>query len=215
MTERAALSPSETQAIELLPWYVNGTLEGDEREQVRRELRSSLTCRLEYERLCRMRDLMRQDDAEHAAADRGFERLMTRIKRDQSAPSGSATAPLVPRRWQPLAAAAALVALAIGVAWWGSQDPAISPATYTTLTANEPGAAEAPRLRLVFATGVPEETRRAILAELGLTLAAPPAADGMYTLALPKDADAQLIAAELRADPRVAFVTTPPAREGP
>jgi hypothetical protein len=205
MTECASLSQSETQALELLPWYVNGTLEGDEREQVRRELRSSLTCRLEYERLCRMRDLMQQDDAEHAAADRGFERLMTRIRRDQSAPA----------RWQPLAAAAALGALAFSIAWWGSQDPATAPATYTTLTTSERDAAEAPLLRVVFASGVPEETRRVIVAELGLELAAPPAADGMYTFVIPQDSDAQLIAAELRADPRVAFVTTPPAREGP
>jgi hypothetical protein len=216
MTEHAALSRSEAQALELLPWYVNGTLEGEEREQVRRELRSSLTCRLEYERLCRMRDLMREDDPEHAAAGRALERLMARIQRDRPASrSRNAAVWLRSARWQPLAAAAALVTLAAGMAWWWSENRAIAPATYTTLTTNEPGDAGTPLLRLVFATGVPEEARRAIIAELGLELAAPPAADGMYTFAVPKDADAQLIAAELRADPRVAFVTTPPAREGP
>jgi len=215
MTERAALSPSESQALELLPWYVNGTLTGDEREQVRRELRSSLTCRLEYERLCRMQDLMRRDDPEHAAADRAFERLTARIQGSRQTPGTHTVARLVPARWLPFVAAAALLPFAFGIVWWAGQDPEVAPATYTTLTTTEAGEAEAPLLRLVFATSVPEETRRAIIADLGLELAAPPAADGMYTFAVPKGRDAQLIAAQLRADPRIAFVTTPPAREGP
>jgi hypothetical protein len=210
MIERTGLSRSERQAMELLPWYVNGTLAGEEHEQVRRELRSSLTCRLEYERLSRVRDLMQQDDAEHAATDRAFERLMARIESSGTRP-GAVAATL---RWIPLAQAAALLALAAGLAWWwGAQDPATAPGTFETLTTNTP--ADAPQLRVVFAAGVPEATRRDLLEAHGLTIAAPPTADGVYALALPPDADAQAIAGRLRADARVLLVTTPPPDEGP
>jgi hypothetical protein len=196
--------------MELLPWYVNGTLAGEEHEQVRRELRSSLTCRLEYERLCRVRDLMQQDDAEHAATDRAFERLMARIESSGARPGAAAAAV----RWMPLAQAAALLALAAGLAWWwGDQDPAPARGTFETLTTSEP--ADAPQLRVVFAAGVPEETRRALLEAHGLTIAAPPTADGVYALVLPPDADAQALVGRLRADARILLVTTPPADEGP
>jgi hypothetical protein len=210
MIERTALSRSERQAMELLPWYVNGTLAGEEHEQVRRELRSSLTCRLEYERLCRVRDLMQQDDAERAATDRAFERLMARIEASGADPRKAA----VPIRWLPIAQAAALLALAAGLAWWwGAQEPAPAPNTFETLTVDEPAAA--PKLRIVFAAGVPEETRRDLLEAHGLTLTAPPTADGVYELAMPQNSDARAIAEELRADARVFLVTTPPAGEGP
>ena len=66
----------ERRAFELLPWYVNGTLEDEERELVRTQVLSSLTCRKELERLRRLQDLMRHDDAESIATDRAFESLM-------------------------------------------------------------------------------------------------------------------------------------------
>ncbi len=201
------------EALELLPWYVNQTLEGEEREAVRRALRSSLTCRLEYERLCRLQTLMRQDSAEHVAANRAFERLMARIESDATANRDSAAAARL--RWLPVAQAAAVLALAAGIAWWWAGSPATGPGTYTTFTADEPAAAHSPQLRLVFAPEVPEETRREILAQHGLAMAAPLEADGIYRLSLPASADARAIADRLRADPRVAIVTLPPGNESP
>jgi hypothetical protein len=205
MTDDAA-SRSERRALELLPWYVNGTLDGAERDEVQRALRSSLTCRLEYERLGRLQAVMQGDDAEHAAADRGFERLMARIH--ASAPRREATGT---PRWRGLrfAQAAAVLALASSVAWWGLQRAGREPGAFETLTVEEPAASQAPQLRLVFARDLPEPARAALLAELGLTLAAPPTADGIYTLALPEGADARAMAERLRADPRIAFVATP------
>ena len=211
MTDEAALTASERTTLELLPWYVNGTLEGAEREQVRRELRSSLTCRLEYERLCRMQTLMQGDDAEQVAADRSFERLMARIQSD--APARAAATARLPR-WTSFAQAAAVVALVGSGAWWLSQGETTAPGTFTTLTSEAP-ASQAPQLRLVFAASVSESERQALLAKEGLTLVAPPTAEGIYTLALPEHTDARALAERLRADPRVAFVTTPPEGAGP
>jgi hypothetical protein len=210
MIDPAALSPSEREALELLPWYVNGTLAGEERERVRRELRSSLTCRLEHQRLCRMRALMQRDDAEHAATDRAFERLMARIEAGGAAPQADPAARRRAPRWLRLAEAAAVLACISGVAWWWSEGAASGPETFETLTSEQPT-----QLRVVFADGVAEEERRRMLAEFGLRMAAPPSPDGIYTLVLPPSADAREIAGRLRADSRIAFVTTPPTGDRP
>ena len=79
MTNTAGTGDLEQRALELLPWYANGTLEGEERELVARQVLASLTCRKELERLRRLHQLMQRDDAEAAATDREFERLMARI----------------------------------------------------------------------------------------------------------------------------------------
>jgi hypothetical protein len=210
MTDEAA-SHSERQALELLPWYVNGTLEGEEREQVRRELRSSLTCRLEYERLSRMQALMQGEDAERVATDRGFERLMARIHADGAKPAAAGFRPMP---WSRLAqAAAVVVVVSAAVAWW-NQDAATGPQTFRTLTTDAPAGSHA-ALRLVFRAGVSEDERRALLAELGLRAVAPPTADGIYTLAPPDHADARVLVERLRADSRVAIVTQPAEGAGP
>jgi hypothetical protein len=195
MTHDLPESAREREALELLPWYVNGTLGGAEREDVRRALRSSLTCRLEHDRLVRLQGLMRQDDAELAATDRGFERLMSRIHRR--------------RLWQgPALLQAAAVMLAVfGLAlWWGGTGPARQP--FETLTAPEPAS-----LRVVFAPEVAADARRELLAAHGLAITAPPTAEGVYTLALPAGANGRAIADALRADPRVVFASMPPANE--
>jgi hypothetical protein len=207
MTDDAALTASEREALELLPWYVNGTLEGEERERVRRELRSSLTCRLEYERLARMQGLMQGDDAEQAASDRGFERLMARINADGRARPAVARQPM---HWLPLAQAATLLVLVAGAAWWWREDAATGPGPYQTLTVEQPAASQTAQLRLVFKAEVTEAERRALFAELGLRMVGAPTADGIYTVALPDDANGREFFNRLGADPRVALVTTPP-----
>jgi hypothetical protein len=163
-----------------------------------------------------MRELMLEDDAEHAAADRGFERLMARIEASGASRRGDAAAQkAASARWLPVAQAAAVLALVGGGALWWSHDPLAERGQYETLTADDPSASRAPHLRLVFANGVPEESRREILDDLGLTLAAPPTAGGIYTITLPENADPRPIAEKLRADPRIILVTTPPAGEVP
>ena len=104
------LRSDERKALELLPWYVNGTLEGEERELVGRQVLSSLTCRKELERLRRLHELIQHDDAEAAATGRAFERLMARI--DASEASTPSRARRIGRQyaWTPFALAASLAA---------------------------------------------------------------------------------------------------------
>ena len=75
------LRSDERKTMELLPWYVNGTLEGEERELVGRQVLSSLTCRKELERLRRLQELIQRDDAEAAATGRAFERRPRHVPR--------------------------------------------------------------------------------------------------------------------------------------
>jgi hypothetical protein len=201
MTDDARESARDLRTLELLPWYVNGTLAGEEREAVRRALRSSLTCRLEHARLNRLQTLMQQDDAEHAATDRAFERLMSRIHRRRRWQG--------PRFWQ----AAAALLVACGLALWWSLDRRSEPQVFETLTTSDQAAAGAARLRVVFVSGVPEAVHRELLAAHGLEVTAPPTPEGVYTLVVPAGADARAISNALRADPRVAFATMPPANE--
>lgn len=201
MTDAAPESVHELRALQLLPWYVNGTLAGKEREAIGRMLRSSLTCRLEYTRLKRLQELMQQDDPEQAATDRGFERLMSRIQRQ--------------RRWQGLTLwhAAAAVFVAFGLALWWGLEPRSDSQDFKTLTAPENTAGGAMVLRVVFISVVPEDARRELLATHGLELTAPPTPDGVYTVAVPAGADARAISDALRTDARVEFASTPPASE--
>ena len=86
MTSKGMSGDLEQRALELLPWYVNGTLEGEERELVGRQVLASLTCRKEFERLRRLQQLIQRDDPEAAVTDREFERLMARIHASDAPP---------------------------------------------------------------------------------------------------------------------------------
>jgi hypothetical protein len=205
----------EQKALELLPWYVNGTLEGDERELVSRQVLASLTCRKELERLRRLHQLMQRDDAEAVATDREFDRLMARIRANEASPRSAPTTGRLWFPWMPYALAASVAASVSALLWWGTLMPSAPPHTYATLTNPAPADAAAVRLRVLFAPGVPASEQRELFASHGLTALGPPAADGVVTLAFPEDADRTAIVAALKQDPRIQFVTSPPGTDGP
>ena len=198
----------ERKALELMPWYVNGTLEGEDRELVRSQVLASLTCRKELERLRRLQELMKHDDAEAVATDRAFESLMARIRASEAAAGSPAG------RSVQLAIAASLVAAATTLAWWWVATPVTAPAPYETLTTTQPAGAPV-RLRVVFEPGVGELERQAVFARHRLTPVAPPTAEGVYTLGFPDDADQAAIVAALREDSRIRLVTSPPLTGAP
>lgn len=95
-------------AAALLPWFANGTLQGEERDRVERHVRACLPCRAELAEQTRLRTLVQRQPVVHLSADAGFERLRGRLDRPSTRRTGS------PRRavW----ALAAAVAIA-GVGW--------------------------------------------------------------------------------------------------
>ncbi len=213
MTTHEQLRSAERQAYELLPWYVNDTLGGEERELIRRQLLISLTCRKEFERLRRLQQAMQRDDAESVATERAFERLMARI--DASAAPRSMRGGNL--RWvtsAPYVAQAALLLIFVsGLVWWWFPAPSTAPQSYGTLSTSQPADQGITRLRVVFAPDASELARRELLAEHRLTLVGEPTSSGVYTLVLAESADVRSVVAALKADSRVEFVSTPAAAE--
>ena len=145
MTSKGMSGDLEQRALELLPWYVNGTLEGEERELVGRQVLASLTCRKEFERLRRLQQLIQRDDPEAAATDREFERLMARIHASDAPPRLSSMR---------FGLAASMAAAVGALLWWGTLTPSAPPHTYETLTNPAPADPAVARLRVLFAPGV-------------------------------------------------------------
>ncbi len=214
MTRRESHDVLERRTLELLPWYVNGTLEGDERELVRRQVLTSLTCRRELDRLRRLQELIRHDDAEAVATDRAFEHLMARIEASDMTPRGRPRGFGMQFSGMRLAVAAALVA-AVSSLWWWADAPDIAPATYDTMSLPQPADLRTATVRVVFAPEITESQRHEILASHGLKAVSPPTADGVVTLSFAAGADQAAIVAALRQDSRILLVTTPPEAGAP
>ena len=210
------LRSDERKALELLPWYVNGTLEGLERELVSRQVLTSLTCRKELERLRRLQQLIQSDDAEAAATGRAFERLMARIEESGTTDRPRATyARRNPTPARFAIAASLMTAVSALLSWWWYATPAMAPHVYETLTRSQPVDPGSMRVRVLFAPGVGESERQELLAQHGLAAVGPPTEDGIFTLAFAGDANPAAVVAALKADPRLRLVTTPAVPDGP
>ena len=208
-------SQRRAKALELLPWYVNRTLDGEERELVSRQVLASLSCRKELERLRKLHQLIQRDDAEAAATGRAFERLMARIAASEASPPSHARRAGRRFTWTPFALAASLTASVSALLWWGDAAPPATPRSYETMTSSQPADAMTTGLRIVFAPGVAESERLELLASHGLTIAGPPTDDGVVTLVFTEGTDRAAIVAALRKDPRITLVTSPPVSGSP
>lgn len=213
MTTGDQYRSAERRALELLPWYVNGTLVDGERELVRRELLSSLTCRKEFGRLRSLHQTMQRDDGETVATERAFERLMARIEDCAIERPERRQNLRRPVAWPYFAQAALLLGLVSGIVWWQFPAPPAETPTYGTLSEPEPVGAGVTRLRVVFAPGMSDAALREMLVEYRLTIIDGPTRDGLYTLMPVESADTRKIVEALKADPRVVFTSTPAAAE--
>jgi hypothetical protein len=209
------LRSDERQALELLPWYVNGSLEGEERELVSRQILASLTCRKEFGRLRALQDLIQREDPEAVATGRAFERLMARI--EASGESGRPRVASARRNHarNRFAIAASLAAAVSALLWWWLASPGMSPRVYETMTRSQPADPATLRLRVLFAPGVSETEQWELLARHGLTVVGSPTEDGIVTLKLARTSDLTAIVAALKRDRRISLVTTPPMTDGP
>lgn len=173
---------------ELLPWYANGTLEGDERLRVERHLAVCEPCRNE---MALLRDLGATAAAlvqatppvpdtlgqVHARID-AWERsrqppLAARIR---ARFQGLFTVSRMPRLVL-LGQSALIVALAVALVLSRAQGPEL-----TTLSGGERGAG--PRLTVIFEPAASEESIRQVLQTVDGTIVAGPSAAGVYTVAI-------------------------------
>jgi hypothetical protein len=211
------------QVGELLPWYVNGTLGGREREKVEDHLAGCPACQAE-ERACR-----RMAEASLAAAEASpsphpaqLGRLLDRIEADERAGGGRLAAlrsqfGAAPRPLRAaLLAQAAVIVLLAGLGAWRMRAPAAPPvtaapaaATYRTLSdpATEPArGGGGARLRLMFSPGATEREIRALLLGVHGEIVAGPSPMGAYTVEVPARGEpAGAVLARLRSEPQVVF----------
>lgn len=197
---------SHERAFELLPWLVNETLHGDEREQVEQHLRDCLICRKELGSQHALAATVKDQPTLDWSVEQNFDALLRRI--DTAAARSSTRY----HRWRTLLASPALlagasataVAIIVVAAWLGrAGTEAESFGSYSTLA--QPSSSVL--VDVIFSPGTSETQMRALLQELGATIVAGPSELGRYTIrvdgAEPRDVD--MLVAELRGDPRVRF----------
>ena len=86
------------EADRLLPWWVNGTLEGDEREQVAQHLADCAQCQREVEWLQTLQAELASETTASTDAPRAMQRLRRRMRSANMLAQGAAPSATAPRR---------------------------------------------------------------------------------------------------------------------
>jgi hypothetical protein len=185
-------SPEHAEVAALIPWYVNATLNEQDRNSVEAHLSLCGACRDDLA-------VERQVFAE-VAADSAIEympvaslnRLRARLDADPADSADPEMAPLPHRRrrslsWQGLmAASVALMAVAVGLMAadrWMQFHVATTSPSFHTVTSPAPRAADE-AIRAVFSPTITLVELQAILDESHLRIVSGPTEAGVYSLAL-------------------------------
>ena len=202
-------SVSHEQAVELLPWLVNDSMDGEEKENVLEHALACVICRRELDELERlgnsvaltaksllipapdMRNINARIDGLIDRQNRGRE-LMSWIRDMISGPWRVAFA----------AQTGLIIVLASVLFWPGSRDP-----EFTTLTQPQ-NIPDGHYVRVVFSPDLAASELSNLLDEMALTVADGPSARGVYTLGISRtmseDERARLLA-NLQREPNVLF----------
>lgn len=191
----------------LLPWFVNGTLDGDERAFVERHLEQCVRCQREVEWL---RELHLACIA--AEADPGASNAARKLRRRLMEPRDRDNAVAVLKRlwgrvrpWSHLIAATELVVIIALAAW--VMLPGDSPALYRTLGAQGANAVASGNLVVVFDPATTEGELRRMLRDSGARIVDGPTQSNAYILDVPASRQEQAVKA-LRAE-RAAVLVEP------
>lgn len=185
------MKPDETRVRELLPWYVNGTLEGSDEGKLESHLAQWPHLRAEVAWLRRLREQVREplyDSLVQPSASAGLDALMARIRAEQS----GKVVPLRPAqttrrsapRWFPAAMglAASIIlaqALVLGLLVGQPGKDALAPLSGGAAVAGT-------LLQMTFKPGATEARMRQALAAVQGEMVAGPGALGVYTVRVPE-----------------------------
>ena len=184
---------------EVLPWYVNGTLEGHEREFVARHILRCQSCADEIARCQSMATAVRSaKEVAWTPSPEHLARLMERVDRASTSAAPEHWRIRVREwaekirlyfqetpslfRWALAAQTTAIVLLTAAIMWQASVAP------YQTLS--DAGSGPAPdrvHLQVVFADDITEREIRTLLNSIGATIVAGPTPMAVYTVALAGD----------------------------
>ncbi len=198
---------THAQAFELLPWLINGTLCGAELDSVQDHVRSCIACRIAVREQQRLRVAVREQPTVPLSAEVGFEQLTGQLDGRGALPHFFSARQFVgSSRRAHLAAAAALLAAVVGVAWLAGSGVNRAP-EFTTL--GKESAIDDLRIDLIFATWVSESDMRALLSEINATIVGGPSEIGRYTVSIGGNAategDVSALLERLTSDRRIRF----------
>ncbi len=182
------LSPEDRLRIEhLLPFWVNGTLRGDEVADVADAVEKDRQLQRQADVLRRMRAEMQNSAMDLSPGEFGLMRLSKAIEADAHRKT----------RWQPYAAGAALAAAvaATGLVFFGAEKNAADP-TFTQAS----GTAGLPTLTVQFVPDATASEIAALMLRQGLVFVDGPSAIGLYRLASFEGLDLTAAAEGLRAE---------------
>lgn len=168
----------------LLPWYVNGTLEGEERQAVEAYLERSADARDEVELLRQLRQQVKDQEFENSPGELGLQRLKREIKQVAEQQKGSGDRMTgkvltVASFWRPLAVAACL-AVVIQAGVMVGMNSGVIPTGDEVAVAGKSQAV----LQVTFAPEATEQDIREVLQAAGASIADGPTALGIYNLRL-------------------------------
>jgi len=202
----------------LLPWYLNQSLEEDERQQVESHLRSCILCKRELVVLQKLAAAVKQSSDLDVAAEASFAGLRAKLqivepvrqnpessnnqpkpgwfgKRANAAPGLSGHAANRPNRLLRLSGST-VIRFAIAASMLLAMIPLImqygrSPVTtdYYTLSAAKPESPAGAKLRIVFSKSLPDAGIEALLEKVHGQLVEGPNSAGAYTVKLDSGKD--------------------------
>jgi hypothetical protein len=202
VTEPAVLS--HTRAFELLPWLINGTLAGGEREAVEQHVRACIACRRELKEQQRLHAAVRARRTVDVSAEAGFDRLDRELDAVPGAP---------PSRWRirygtaaPFGLAAAAGVALLAVLLWFTPLPGFDRGAYETLATP---AGEGALLDIVFADETTAAQMQDLLDRIDGEIVAGPTELGRYSVRVAGDQPDREkldgLLGVLATDPRVRF----------
>jgi hypothetical protein len=204
---------------ELLPWFVNGTLNESQVRQVEAHLVDCADCRDEMANQSLLRQLMRSDEGVLHAPHASLHKVLAQIDRTEDASPVEPASPtrrphrMDKSRWLAIAvvAEAACLIVLIGTLSWKLSAERAAP-RYSTLTSESATPAQA-AARIVFAPAVSVAELNDLLHSFDARIVAGPTETGVFTVTLPSTlSEAEVAAAieRMQQDGRVRFAQ--PAR---
>ncbi|MBN1255760.1 MAG: zf-HC2 domain-containing protein [Deltaproteobacteria bacterium] len=173
----------------LLPWYLNGTLEKEEKAAVKKHLRHCSICQEELAAI-KKEQKGYQAIAEEIPVPQIFPHLMAEIeKRERTI--WQRVASLIPRPQPALLIVTQLIVIAglIGLFTlnpWGAGER-----FYRTLSGPQAVEGTGPKVSILFQDGVQEKTAREVILEINGTIVRGPSPMGIYTVELQSDMSAE------------------------
>ena len=184
----------------LLPWYVNGTLEGDEFNLVQQHLRVCITCHREVVEQQRLAEAISQSGVLDLTPQTSFARLMERIETEgqqvnqrklgrrrlrfqRAQLSEWLSNVLLPKQvWIAVPIVVLLIALVPAARFWLPSMSTREPQYHTLVSPDSVPAAGANEIRVVLAKTIDSEQIRQLLLSLNGEIVAGPSSAGAYTV---------------------------------